>query len=62
MDKEVIIQVSGGVVSAVNIPKGISVTLWDYDIEGVTQEELPEGEEILTDDNGDEYMEVPILD
>jgi len=61
-ESEAIIMLSGGVVSAVHIPKGFSIVLRDYDIEGVIRDDLMDGEEILTDEDGDEYMEVILFD
>jgi len=53
IDKPVIVQVEGGLISDVyDIPRGINVETRDYDIEGCDEDEEAE---LSTDKNGDKY-------
>lgn len=49
--KLVTVIVEGGVIQNITVPKGVTVIVRDYDIEGY------EGEDLLIDDNGEDYIE-----
>lgn len=55
--KQVVIRVDGGIVDAVNIPKGIELVVRDYDMVNTIDHEL-----IQTDDNGKEFVEIVFED
>jgi len=50
MKKTVRITVEGGVVQHVQVPKGVTVVVRDYDVDG-------EDEGLEEDENGDKYVE-----
>lgn len=54
---KVIVQVSGGMISLVNIVDSIDVELRDYDIDTTTDEEFKQhDQEVFFDDNNDRYI------
>jgi hypothetical protein len=55
--KQVVIRVDGGIVDAVNIPKGIEVAVRDYDMVDTITNEL-----VQTDEDGNNFVEIVFED
>jgi hypothetical protein len=53
MDKKVIITINGGIPEIIQAPDGVDVEIWDYDTDGMHQDEL---DELVKDDSGREYF------
>ena len=52
-DKKVIISIYNGIPEVIQAPDGVDVEIWDYDTDGMHQDEL---DELVKDDSGREYF------
>ena len=51
--KRVVITINGGIPEIVEAPDGVDVEIWDYDTDGMYQDDL---DQLVTDSNGREYF------
>jgi hypothetical protein len=51
--KRVVVTIRRGIPEVIEAPDGVDVEIWDYDTEGMHQDEL---DELVKDDRGCEYF------